>query len=181
MSNGPTPLYEGLFLLNQEAAAADFGGCVEFLKEVFERAEAELIVLSKWDERRLAYSIKGQKRGTYMLAYFRARGAQIANIERDCNLSDQVLRSMMVRADHIGETELELARKEASDLSVETKLRSPADSDHDAGDEIEGEGDEASGADAVAVQVAGGDDNNNNKNDDDEVDAELNEEPPDGP
>lgn len=172
MSNGSTTLYEGLFLLNQEAAAADFGGCIEFLKEMFERAEAELIVLSKWDDRRLAYSIKGQKRATYMLAYFRARGVQIANIERDCNLSDQVLRSMMVRADHIGETELELARKEAAELSVETKLRSSADTDLDAGDKSEGDRDKPSGADAVAVQVAGGDD--------DKDDAELDKKPSDG-
>ncbi|MCE9590530.1 MAG: 30S ribosomal protein S6 [Planctomycetes bacterium] len=116
-------LYEGLFLLNQQAVAADYTGCIQFLRDVFARAEAELIVLRKWEERKLAFEIKGQKRGIYLLAYFRVRGAQIANIERDCSLSDHILRSMIIRADHLGEVELELAKKDA-DLSLELKLRS---------------------------------------------------------
>ena len=117
-------LYEGMFILNQQAVAADFAGCVEFVREVFRRAEAEVLVLRKWDERKLAYPIKGQKRGIYILVYFRSRGVQIANIERDCNLSEQVIRAMITRADHIGETEIELAGKDA-DLSLEVKLRTP--------------------------------------------------------
>ena len=51
-------LYEGLFLLRQEAASTDFGGCVDFLRATFDRAEAEVVVLRKWDERRLAAEIK---------------------------------------------------------------------------------------------------------------------------
>ena len=155
MSEPTMALYEGMFLLNQQEAATDFGGCIDFVKDVFTRAEAELIVLTKWDERRLAYPIRGQKRGTYLLAYFRARGAQIANIERDCNLSEQVLRNMIIRAEHIGETELELAKKEATDLDLEAKMRreaaeaqARADRETDRGD------DEPTGADAVAVQVS---------------------------
>jgi small subunit ribosomal protein S6 len=115
-------MYEGHFLLNQQAVSGDFGATVEFVREVFKRAEAELLVLRKWEDRKLAYEISGQKRGIYLLAYFKARGSQIANIERDCNLSEQVLRCLIIRADHIGETELELARKDA-DLSLEAKLR----------------------------------------------------------
>lgn len=133
MSEISVNLYEGMFLLHQEAVSSDFAGCVDFLKQVFERAEAELIVLRRWDERRLAYAIKGQRRGTYMLTYFRARGTQIANIERDCNLSEQVLRNMILRADHLGDTELELAKKDA-DLSLEMALRGGDDSPDKNGD-----------------------------------------------
>jgi small subunit ribosomal protein S6 len=123
MAEQELPLYEGMFLLNQQEVATNFGGCVDFLKGVFERAGAEVIVLTKWDERRLAYPIRGQKRGLYMLAYFRCAGGQIVSLERDCNLSDQVLRCMVVRADHFGEPELELARKDATDLDTEIKTR----------------------------------------------------------
>ena len=121
--------YEGLFLLNQQHAAADFPATVEFLKDVFRRADAEIIALRKWDERKLAYEIRGQKRGVYMLAYFRAKGAQIANIERDCNLSEQILRTLIIRADHLGETEFELARKDAELTLTEIKLRQRAAED----------------------------------------------------
>ncbi len=119
-------LYEGLFLLNQQAAASDFGACVEFTRQVFRRAEAEVLVLRKWDDRKLAYEVRGQKRGVYLLAYFKARSAQIANIVRDCNLSEQVLRCLITKADHIGDAEIEVARKDA-DLTLEAKLRGSDD------------------------------------------------------
>ena len=122
MSEVPPTLYEGMFLLNQQAVASDFADCLSFMKEIFERAEAELVVMRKWDERKLAYPIAGQKRGFYILAYFRAQGDAIVGIERDCNLSEQVLRCMILRADHMGQTELDLAAKDA-DLSLETQLR----------------------------------------------------------
>ncbi|MCX5659994.1 MAG: 30S ribosomal protein S6 [Planctomycetota bacterium] len=124
MAEARVALYEGLFLLNQHSVAADFGATVEFMREVFRRAEAEVIVLRKWEERKLAYEIRGQKRGVYLLAYFKARGTQIANIERDCNLSEQVIRCLILRADHVGDIELEVVKKDA-ELSLEAKLRSP--------------------------------------------------------
>jgi len=126
MSEVPPTLYEGMFLLNQQAVASDFADCVNFMKQIFERAEAELVVMRKWDERKLAYPIAGQKRGFYILAYFRAQGEAIVGIERDCNLSEQVLRCMILRADYVGQTELDLAAKDA-DLSLETQLRGAGD------------------------------------------------------
>jgi small subunit ribosomal protein S6 len=132
-----TAIYEGLFLLNQSSASSDFAGCVNFLKEVLERAEAEVICLGKWDERKLAFPVEGQKRGTFLLGVFRVRGTQIANIERDCNLSDQVVRCLILRAEHLGEVELELLKKDAAALKVEASLRSndePVGDDADTAD-----------------------------------------------
>lgn len=116
-------LYEGMFLLNQQAVAADFNAAIEHVREILNRAEAEILILSKWDERKLAYEIRNQKRGLFVLAYFKARASQIANIDRDCNLSEQVLRALIIRADYMGEAELEVAKKNA-ELSLEAKLRS---------------------------------------------------------
>lgn len=118
-------LYEGMFLLNQQIAAADFGAALEFVREVFRRAEAEVIVLRKWDDRKLAYEVRGQKRGVYILAYFKARAAQIANIERDCNLSEQVVRCLILRADHMGEAEITAAR-EGAELTLDARPRTDA-------------------------------------------------------
>lgn len=123
MDQSSITLYEGLFLLNQQEVAADLEVAINHLKEIFVRAEAEVVVMKKWGERRLAYPIKGQKRGTYILVYFRVDGTHISRMERDCNLSEIVIRSMMIRADHIGETELEVIQKEP-DLALEAKLTS---------------------------------------------------------
>ena len=119
-------LYEGLFLLDQHAVAADFSGCVEHVGKILENIGAEVLVLKKWSETRLAYEIKGQKRGTYLISYFKAEGSKIATIERNCNLSEKVLRHMVLQADHIGETELEVSMKDDT-LSTESALREGGD------------------------------------------------------
>ena len=112
MAEVRTDLYEALFLLSNQHASADLAGCMDFLKEVFNRAEAQVLILRRWDDRKLAYEIKTQKRGVYVIAYFNSRRSQIANIERDCNLSEQVVRTLIIRADHLGDVELELAKQD---------------------------------------------------------------------
>lgn len=109
MADTTPVLYEALFLINQAALATDSEGATAHVQEMLDRAEAETLSLSRWDERKLSHPIEGQKRGTFLISYFKARPTQIANIERDCNLSEQVLRVMFIRADHMGEAELKVA------------------------------------------------------------------------
>src|SRR5262245_38811717 len=92
--------YEAMFLLSQ-AVAAELNSAIDHIKEIISRGHGEIIAMRKWDERRLAYEIKGQKRGYYVLVYFKAPGDQIAHLERDCNLSEKILRSMFLRCDHL--------------------------------------------------------------------------------
>lgn len=122
MSQGRANLYEALILLDQNAAAADFGGCVNHVRDILERASAEVTVLRKWGDIKLAYEINGQKRGTYLLAYFKALGSQVSSIERDCRLSEKILRALILRADHVGETELDLAKRDET-VAIEAQLR----------------------------------------------------------
>lgn len=113
--------YEAMFLLGQ-AVAADLGGAVAHVNEILARGHAEIIALKKWDERRLAYEIKGQKRGTYILVYFKAEAKSLSHIERDCNLSEKLLRSLILRADHLTVEEMQ-ATDGRKDLEVEIRLR----------------------------------------------------------
>lgn len=113
--------YEGMFLLGQ-AVAADLGGAVDHIKEILARGHATIIALRKWDERRLAYEIAGQKRGVYILVYFSAPNDQLSHIERDCNLSEKILRSMVLRCDHLTTDEMQAADGQR-ELETEIKLR----------------------------------------------------------
>lgn len=113
--------YEGMFLFPQ-AAVGDMQSAVDHLSDVLTRNGAEIISLQKWDERRLAYDIKGNKRGLYFLVYFNAPSTALSEIERACNLSEQILRSMMLRADHLTTEQIHAADRR-SELSDEIKLR----------------------------------------------------------
>lgn len=121
ITNDRTYYYEAMFLLSQ-SVAADLGGAVAHINEIFSRGHAEVVAMCKWDERRLAYEVQGQKRGLYILAYFKAASKDLAHIERDCNLSEKILRALIVRADHLTVEEMQAAdgRKE---LDLEIKMR----------------------------------------------------------
>jgi small subunit ribosomal protein S6 len=113
--------YEAMFIIGQ-SVAADLSGVIQHLNEILARGNAEVIAMRKWDERRLAYEIRGQKRGLYILVYFKAPGPDVAHIERDCNLSEKILRTLILRADHLTVDEMTAAdgRKE---LEIEARMR----------------------------------------------------------
>lgn len=113
--------YEAMFLISP-SVATDLGGAVDHIKEILAKGEVELISLCKWDERRLAYEIKKNKRGVYLLAYFAANPANLTAIERACNLSELLLRSMVVRADHLTLEEMQAADAQ-TELATEIELR----------------------------------------------------------
>ncbi len=126
MSETSTRPYEGMFLFPQ-SASGDLQACVDHIREILDRAGAEIVALKKWDERRLAYDIEGNKRGVYFLAYFKVRGTALSGIERACNLSERMLRSLVVRVEmtddemraHDGTTQLadEIRLREAGETA----------------------------------------------------------------
>jgi len=87
--------------------ASDSEATKGMIQTVMDRANAELVICRLWDERRLAYNIDKHKRAAYILCYFRANGTAISSIERDVQLSEHLLRVLVLRADHISPEELE--------------------------------------------------------------------------
>ena len=93
-------LYEAMFLIDSAEAAADWDGITTTIKNILERAGAEIVSMKKWEERNLAYEIKGKARGTYILCYFKAGGERIRDIERDVRLSERIMRVLILCAEH---------------------------------------------------------------------------------
>ncbi|MEO0715355.1 MAG: 30S ribosomal protein S6, partial [Planctomycetota bacterium] len=78
--------YEAMFLFPQSAGPR-LAECVDHVVEIITKNGAELLGLKKWDERRLAYEIDKQKRGLYLLGYFRVDASAMKGIDRDLRLS----------------------------------------------------------------------------------------------
>src|SRR5208282_2233926 len=95
----PANVYECMFLLDTTKVAGDLPATAKQLQALVERNHAEVLASRPWDERRLAYPVKGQKKGLYYLMYFRSEGKNIVNIERDLTLSEPVLRYMILHVD----------------------------------------------------------------------------------
>ncbi len=94
--------YEAMFLFDP-AAASSLEAVQTEVDRLMTRAEAEVIVTRRLEERRLTFEIDGRKRGLYVLTYFRAEGPKIGPLERDVRLSESILRALILRADHVTE------------------------------------------------------------------------------
>ena len=93
-------VYEAMFLVDSGDAAA-WSDLAKHLANILTRSGAEIIGITRWDERKLAYTVARRKRGTYVLGFFvLQKGAAVVEIERDCRLSEKVLRCIILRADH---------------------------------------------------------------------------------
>ena len=97
--------YEAMFLL-PASAAAEVDASIKLVTGIIERHGGKILVIKKWDERKLMYEIKKQKRGLYVIAYFTAPGTAISAIERDVNLSEEVIRVLVTDAEHLNTDEM---------------------------------------------------------------------------
>lgn len=93
----PANVYECMFLLDSTKVAGDVGNADKVLRGILEKNHAEVLVSRPWDERRLAYPVKNQKKGLYYLTYFSAEGKVLREIERDCSLTEMILRMMVLK------------------------------------------------------------------------------------
>ncbi|HET6882365.1 MAG TPA: 30S ribosomal protein S6 [Pirellulales bacterium] len=92
-------VYEGLFIFDSNKYSRDPSGVSAQIADFVQKLGGEMLVSRLWEERRLAYPIKGQRKGTYWLAYFRFDGKQLTTLERECQLSESILRSLVIRID----------------------------------------------------------------------------------
>ncbi len=99
-------VYEGLFILDANRFAWDHEGLPRDLEGFIASAGGEVLVSRLWEERRLAYPIRGQRKGAYWLTYFRLSTQKLAEVTRQCEIKDGILRQLFVRlpeslVDHI--------------------------------------------------------------------------------
>ena len=71
----------------------------------------EVLVTRLWEERRLAYPIKGQRKGTYWLYYFRGPTSMLTALNRQWEIHDGVLRHLTLKVHpHIVDAVIEHAK-----------------------------------------------------------------------
>lgn len=92
----PTTTYEGMFLLDSAKAATSWDDAVNHVHGILTKHNSEIIASRQWDDRRLAYSVRGHKKGMYLLTYFRTDGSNLKDISSDCRISDLILRELIL-------------------------------------------------------------------------------------
>jgi small subunit ribosomal protein S6 len=89
-----------MFLLDTTKVAGDHATAAKQLHGILERNHAEVLASRPWEDgRKLAYPIKGHKKGLYYLTYFRTEGQNLTNLERDFALNETILRTLILKVD----------------------------------------------------------------------------------
>lgn len=108
-------LYEGMFLLDNQVVRADWKTAKNLVVDLIKKNGGEIVTIRRWDERRLAYPVRGRRRGTYYLTYFKAAPSAVAATRREFELDERVLRYLVLRAETVPDAELELSRAELAE------------------------------------------------------------------
>jgi len=118
-----TRLYEAMFLVDSNRAGQDWAGITEHIHGIITRHGGEIVNSEKWDERKLTYSVKGHSRATYILVHFNGPPAALQPMFRDLQLSDNVLRVLVLRDEDGITSEIKGLSDEPTDPVRSTRRR----------------------------------------------------------
>jgi len=88
--------YETLFILHPELPEAQVRETIDRVRKLIESMDGQVAEMQDWGMRDLAYPIRKQPRGTYVLAQYTARPDVVKELERTLKLADEVLRFISV-------------------------------------------------------------------------------------
>ena len=92
-------VYEGMFILDPSKYSRDPAGSAQQVADIITQHGGTILAARLWDERKLAYPIKGHKKGVYWLTYFRMPGGSLAALERQCEITDDIIRKLVLKVD----------------------------------------------------------------------------------
>jgi small subunit ribosomal protein S6 len=90
--------YETLFILHPEIPEAQVRETLDRVRRLIEGMAGQVTEIQDWGIRDLAYPIRKQPRGTYVLVQYSADPGVVKELERTLKLADEVLRFISVRA-----------------------------------------------------------------------------------
>lgn len=91
--------YELTFIVSPHLPETELNTTLDQIQGYIRQAGIEIEKFEKLGRRRLAYEIKHEREGFYVLATLRGQGTGIAEIERRLRVSDAILRYLTVRVD----------------------------------------------------------------------------------
>lgn len=92
-------VYEAMFILDSNRYGRDPAGVSGQIPALVQQLGGEVLANRLWEERRLAYPINGHRKGTYWLTYFKIDSAQMVQMRRQCQLNENIVRSLFLQVD----------------------------------------------------------------------------------
>lgn len=96
-------LYECVFIARQDIASTQVEGLVEQFSNILTENQGSVAKQEYWGLRNLAYRIKKNRKGHYVLLNIDAPADAVHEMERNMRLNDDVLRYLTTRVDELEE------------------------------------------------------------------------------
>ncbi len=88
--------YESIFVLKPDLNDKKVDEQIEKAKEFIEKNGGKVITVEKWGKKKLAYIIKKNRFGIYVLLHFESEPGLISNLQRNYKLNEDIIRYMTV-------------------------------------------------------------------------------------
>ncbi len=91
--------YELMLVLRPDLAEERVQATLDRITRSISAAEGQLVKVSPWGRRRLAYPIGPHREGSYYIALFDAPSAAIEELERGLRITEELLRYLVTRVE----------------------------------------------------------------------------------
>lgn len=123
------PYYESVFIARQDVSAPQVETLADTFTEIISGGGGSVTKREYWGLRNLAYRIKKNRKGHYMLLNIDAPSEAIQEMERNMRISEDILRYMTIRVEELEEGPSVMARSR----SARDDHRPRRDGHHDRG------------------------------------------------
>ena len=105
-------LYEHLLIARQDISAQQVDALATHLKTIIEAEGGKVEKQEYWGLRSLAYRIKKNRKGHYVLLNINAPARAVQELERQLKINDDVLRCLTVKVEQFEQSSSNKARRE---------------------------------------------------------------------
>lgn len=97
------PFYEHVVIARQDLSAQQAEGIASDLAKIVESNGGKVVKTEQWGLRNIAYKIKKNRKGHYIMLALDAPAGAVAELERNVRLSEDIIRYLTIRVEEIEE------------------------------------------------------------------------------
>lgn len=97
------PLYESVFIARQDVSAQQVENLTQNFSSIVEDNGGRIAKSEYWGVRSLAYRIKKNRKGHYVMMHIDAPAVAVQEMERNIRLNEDVIRYLTIKVDELEE------------------------------------------------------------------------------
>ncbi len=113
--------YETIYIVHPEVVGDGYNAVIDKFKGILTDQQANILKVDEWGTRKLAYTVKKQGRGTYVLMAYEANPTVIAELERRMRIDENIIKFQTILLENgYEDTSLPTEDQESSDDSEDS-------------------------------------------------------------